>query len=148
MVDTEAKQVSSSDGHTLMKNHIYADKRYKIAQKNVIRLKSILKNGNLHSFTSLIEEEAMMLHALMMTSNPSYVLIKPNTLKIINSIKSYRETTKIPICFTLDAGANVHVLYPKEGEKKVELFIESELKEYCKNYSFISDKVGKGAVQL
>jgi len=148
LVDTEAKQVSSSDGHTLMKNHIYADKRYKIAQKNVIRLKSILKNGNLHSFTSLIEEEAMMLHALMMTSNPSYVLIKPNTLKIINSIKSYRETTKIPICFTLDAGANVHVLYPKEGEKKVELFIESELKEYCKNYSFISDKVGKGAVQL
>ena len=89
-----------------------------------------------------------MLHALMMTSNPSYVLIKSNTLKIINSIKSYRETTKIPICFTLDAGANVHVLYPKEGEKEVELFIESELKKYCKNYSFISDKVGKGAVQL
>tara|TARA_B100000470_G_scaffold105656_1_gene81545 strand:+ start:13 stop:1158 length:1146 start_codon:yes stop_codon:yes gene_type:complete len=148
LVDTEPKQVSSSQGHKLMKNHIYADKRYKIAQKNVIRLKSILKDGNLHSFTSLIEEEAMMLHALMMTSNPSYVLIKPNTLKIINSIKSYRETTKIPICFTLDAGANVHVLYPKEGEKEVELFIESELKKYCKNYSFISDKVGKGAVQL
>jgi diphosphomevalonate decarboxylase len=148
LVDTEAKQVSSSDGHKLMNNHIYADKRYKTAQKNVIRLKSILKNGNLNSFTSLIEEEAMMLHALMMTSNPSYVLIKPNTLKIINSIKNYREITKIPICFTLDAGANVHVLYPKEGEKEVESFIESELKKYCKNHLYIKDKVGIGSIQL
>ena len=69
-------------------------------------------------------------------------------MKIINSIKSFRETTNIPVCFTLDAGANVHVLYPKEGEDKVKLFIKNELKEYCKNHSFISDKVGTGAVKL
>jgi len=148
LVDTKAKKVSSSAGHKLMNNHIYADKRYNTAQENVIKLKCILEKGDLNSFANLVEEEAMMLHALMMTSKPSYVLIKPNTLNIINSIKNYRESSKIPVCFTLDAGANVHVLYPKEGKNEVELFIEAELKEYCKNYLYIKDKVGIGPMQL
>ncbi len=90
----------------------------------------------------------MMLHALMMTSDPSYILIKPNTLKIINSIKSYRNSAKIPVCFTLDAGANVHLLYPNNAKDQVELFIENELKKYCKNDSYILDNVGGGPVQL
>jgi len=148
LVDIEAKQVSSSDGHELMNKHVYANKRYEVAQNNVYKLKSILKNGDLNSFANLIEEEAMMLHALMMTGNPSYVLIKPNTLKIINTIKSYREESNIPVCFTLDAGANVHLLYPNESKNKVELFIEKRLKQYCKDGSYILDKIGSGAVQL
>jgi diphosphomevalonate decarboxylase len=40
-------------------------------------------------------------------------LMKPNTLQIINAIWKFRTETKTPVCFTLDAGANVHVLYPK-----------------------------------
>ena len=148
LVDKKAKQVSSSDGHELMNNHIYADSRYEIAQKNVYKLKSILKKGDLFSFANLIEQEAMMLHALMMTGNPSYVLVKPETLDIINRIKKYRETSKIPVCFTLDAGANVHLLFPKEDMDQVELFIESELKKFCKDNSYIIDKIGSGPIQL
>ena len=148
LVDKKAKQVSSSDGHELMNNHIYADSRYEIAQKNAYKLKSILKNGDLYSFANIIEQEAMMLHALMMTGNPSYVLVKPETLDIINRIKKYRETSKIPVCFTLDAGANVHLLFPKEDMDQVELFIESELKKFCKDNSYIIDKIGSGPIQL
>ena len=148
LVDIEAKQVSSSAGHNLMNNHSYASKRYEIAQKNIVKLKSILNNGDLDSFVNIVEDEAMMLHALMMTSDPSYILIKPNTLKIINSIKSYRNSAKIPVCFTLDAGANVHLLYPNNAKDQVELFIENELKKYCKNDLYILDNVGGGPVQL
>jgi len=148
LVDTETKQVSSSDGHQLMNKHTYADSRYEIAQNNVNKLKSILKNGDLNSFADLIEEEAMMLHALMMTSNPSYVLIKPDTLNIINSIKNYREISKIPVCFTLDAGANVHFLFPKKDMNQVKLFIENELKRFCKDQAYIIDKMGLGPLQL
>ena len=115
---------------------------------NIVKLKSILSIGNLDSFVNIVEDEAMMLHALMMTSDPSYILIKPNTLKIINSIKSFRNSAKIPVCFTLDAGANVHLLYPNNAKDQVELFIENELKKYCKNDSYILDNVGEGPVQL
>jgi len=66
----------------------------------------------------------------------------------INRIKKYRETSKIPVCFTLDAGANVHLLFPKEDMDQVELFIESELKKFCKDNSYIIDKIGSGPIQL
>ena len=50
---------------------------------------------------------------MMMTSMPYFILMKPNTLEIINKIWKFRNETQIPVCFTLDAGANVHVLYPE-----------------------------------
>jgi diphosphomevalonate decarboxylase len=53
--------------------------------------------------------------------------MKPNTLKIIEKIWSFREQTKIPVCFTLDAGANVHVLFPEEDGDFVMTFIRQEL---------------------
>jgi diphosphomevalonate decarboxylase len=52
---------------------------------------------------------------------PYFILMKPNTLEIINAIwNSY--DTKTPVCFTLDAGANVHVLYPENDSEKVLIY--------------------------
>jgi diphosphomevalonate decarboxylase len=84
----------------------------------------------------------------MMTSDPSYILIKPNTLRIIESIREFRFKNDIPVCFTLDAGANVHVLFPDKYSDKVYNFIETKLKVYCENNSYIKDCVGFGAKQL
>ena len=83
----------------------------------------------------------------MMTSNPSYILIKPETLNVINKIIDFRETTKIPICFTLDAGPNL-VYYIRKFFKQVLDFINYELINYCKNRKFILDKVGQGAKNI
>jgi diphosphomevalonate decarboxylase len=52
--------------------------------------------------------------------------MKPNTLEIINAIWKFRNDTKT-VCFTLDAGANVHVLYPENDSEKVLQFIKDEL---------------------
>jgi diphosphomevalonate decarboxylase len=49
--------------------------------------------------------------------------MKPNTLQIINAIWKFRTETKTPVCFTLDAGANVHVLYPENDSAAVLQFI-------------------------
>jgi diphosphomevalonate decarboxylase len=66
----------------------------------------------------VVESEALTLHAMMMTSMPYFILMKPNTLEIINAIWKFRNDTKTPVCFTLDAGANVHVLYPENDSEK------------------------------
>ena len=108
----------------------------------------ILKTGDLEGFIKIVELEALSLHALMMTSNPSYILIKPETLYVINKIIDFREITKIPICFTLDAGPNLHLLYPENFSSKVLDFINSELIKHCKNGKFILDKVGEGAKKI
>jgi len=51
-------------------------------------------------------------------------------------------------CFTLDAGANVHFLYPQADQAAAKAFIEKELAQYCENGAFIHDEVGMGAERL
>lgn len=148
LVDKGIKTVSSTVGHNLMNNHPFADKRFQIAQDNIDKLSAILKNGDTNEFVKLVEDEALMLHGLMMTSDPSYILIKSKTLQIIDSIREFRSKNNIPVCFTLDAGANVHVLFPDRYSDRVYDFIERNLKIHCENNSYIRDCVGFGAKQL
>ena len=148
LVDENQKDVSSSAGHSLMDNHPFSVDRYMIANKNTSALKIILEKGDLFAFCELVEKEAMMLHSLMMTSSPSYVLMKPETLEIIDEIKSFRNMNKVPVCFTLDAGANVHVLYPEKDSKSVLEFINSKLSKYCFQGKFIKDHLGKGPEKI
>ncbi|MEM6684248.1 MAG: diphosphomevalonate decarboxylase, partial [Bacteroidota bacterium] len=92
--------------------------------------------------------EALTLHAMMMTSAPYFILMKPNTLEIINRIWKFRETSGSHVCFTLDAGANVHVLYPENEKDIVYSFIQKELLKFCQNEQHICDKIGFGAKKL
>ncbi len=148
LVDKGEKQVSSTVGHNLMYDHPFAEERFAQANSNMQKLIPVLKEGNLNEFINIVESEALSLHAMMMTSMPYFILMKPNTLEIINRIWNFRKDTGSKVCFTLDAGANVHVLYP-EGEKEVvSEFIETELSAYCKNNEFIHDEVGQGAVKI
>ncbi|MEO5788296.1 diphosphomevalonate decarboxylase [Gelidibacter sp.] len=145
LVDKGEKQVSSTVGHNLMHNHPYAQNRFQQAHQNMDSLKEILESGDLNAFNALVESEALTLHAMMMTSTPYFILMKPNTLEIINKIWDFRQETGLHISFTLDAGANVHVLYPKNESEEVLQFIKNELVAYCQNGHFICDQIGFGA---
>lgn len=144
LIDKGQKQVSSTLGHKLMENHPYAEQRFKQAHLHLTQLLPILAQGNVEAFISIVEKEALHLHAMMMTSDPYFILMHPRTLQVIESIWKFRENTGIPVCFTLDAGANVHVLYPNNVATKVMSFIESELLKYCENHQCVHDVVGTG----
>ena len=145
LVDKGEKQVSSTVGHDLMHNHPYAERRFAQAHENLSQIKAILSSGNLEEFIKIVESEALTLHAMMMTSMPYFILMKPNTLEIINKIWKFRNETQIPVCFTLDAGANVHVLYPENVKENVLQFIQDELVGYCQNGQYICDQIGNGS---
>ena len=148
LVDKGEKQVSSTLGHNLMLGHPFAKERFVQANKNLSDLISILNDGDLDRFIALVESEALTLHAMMMTSMPYFILMKPNTLHIINKIWGYRRQTGSKVCFTLDAGANVHVLYPEVEAVTVLEFIKKELVAYCQNQHYICDIIGLGANKL
>ena len=148
LVDKGEKQVSSTVGHDLMHDHPFAERRFAQAHENLDSLKAIFANGNLEEFIQIVESEALTLHAIMMTSMPYFILMKPNTLEIINAIWKFRNDTKIAVCFTLDAGANVHVLYPNKDKEIVLQFIQSELVGYCQNGQYICDQIGTGAIEI
>ncbi len=148
LVDKGEKQVSSTLGHGLMQDHPYAEQRFIQANSNMSRLVSIFKSGDLDGFIEIVESEALQLHAMMMTSLPYFILMKPNTLEIINRIWQFRKDKGSNLCFTLDAGANVHVLYPESEKAEVAAFIRSDLTQFCKNGSYIEDHAGLGATRL
>lgn len=148
LVDKGEKQVSSTVGHNLMYEHPFAQERFKQANDNLNTLIPILESGDLNAFIALVESEALTLHAMMMTSMPYFILMKPNTLKIINKLWAFRENTGLHISFTLDAGANVHVLYPDSEKKQILEFIQNELVAYCQKGEYIIDGIGFGAMQL
>ncbi|MFC4815934.1 MULTISPECIES: diphosphomevalonate decarboxylase [unclassified Flavobacterium] len=145
LVDKGEKQVSSTVGHDLMHNHPFAERRFEQAHENLSAIKNVLETGNVEEFIKIVESEALTLHAMMMTSMPYFILMKPNTLQIINAIWKFRNETNIPVCFTLDAGANVHVLYPYHTKEKVLEFIKNELVGYCQNGQYICDEIGHGS---
>ena len=148
LVDKGEKQVSSTVGHNLMHNHPYASQRFNQAHDNLSKLINVFKEGDLKSFVELVESEALTLHAMMMTSMPYFILMKPNTLEIINKIWKFRQETGSHVCFTLDAGANVHVLYPENESEIVLEFIKTELVAYCQNGHYICDRIGFGAKKI
>ena len=131
-----------------MNGHPFAGRRFQQAHENLDRLRSIFESGDLDSFIKVVESEALTLHAMMMTGDPYFLLMKPNTLAIINEIFRFRQESGLHLCFTLDAGANVHLLYPETETEQVQEFIENELKQYCQNGQYINDRVGKGAKKL
>ena len=90
----------------------------------------------------------MTLHALMMCSDPSYVLMEPGTLEIINEIRAFRQRTKLPIYFTLDAGPNIHLLYPDAVKEDAAKLIQDNLLQFTENNVVIKDKVGNGPSRL
>lgn len=148
IADSGAKEVSSSLGHSLLNSNPFAENRFIEAQKNLGLLDIALRSGDLDLFNSVTESEALMLHALMMTSKPYFILMKPNTLNIIDSVWKFRKSTNLNMTITLDAGANVHLLYPDGQKEMVRDFIENELAKYCVNSRFINDCAGNGPEKI
>lgn len=148
LVDKGEKQVSSTVGHDLMNGHPFAEQRFEQAHENLSKLRDIFKSGDLSAFTEVVESEALTLHAMMMSSNPYFLLMKPNTLAIINKIFNFRQKTGLHPCFTLDAGANVHLLFPKKEKEAIMKFVKGELMAHCQDGQYIKDEVGEGAKKL
>ena len=140
----KGQRVSSTVGHNLMHNHPFAENRFAQAKANYQALLTILEKGDLNGFADLVEREALSLHAMMLTSSPSYILMHPSTIQIIKAVRRYNKITGLHLSFTLDAGANVHLLYPEHEAEKIDQFIVSDLRKYCQDNELIFDQVGTG----
>ncbi len=148
IVDDSKKAVSSSHGHALMQMHPFREERKKQAGQNLGKLLIALAGGNAKLFAEVVENEALTLHSLMMSSDPGYVLMKPNTITMLDSIRKFREKQAIDLCFTLDAGPNIHLLYFEKDKDLVMRFIQDELTPLCQNGRWIDDAMGEGPKML
>jgi diphosphomevalonate decarboxylase len=145
VVSAEEKNVSSRAGHDRMKDHAFAEVRFVQARKNFDRTVAALKAGDMDEVGQVLENEALSLHAMMMTSPESYTLLRPNSLLAIEMVRQFRHETKLPLYFTLDAGPNLHLIYPEIYHHKISTFINRELAPLA--VKLIDDERGEGPVR-
>ncbi|GET34251.1 diphosphomevalonate decarboxylase [Prolixibacter bellariivorans] len=148
IVNSDRKKVSSSAGHGLMSNHPFAEGRYRQARKHLNCMMLALQNSDEKTFIEVVENEALTLHSLLMTSSEDGLLLQPDSINIINAVRAFREKTGLMVCFTLDAGPNVHLLYLEEDKETVQQFIQEELLSFCENNQWIDDQVGEGPYKV
>jgi diphosphomevalonate decarboxylase len=148
LLDTDEKSVSSSLGHALMNTNPFAAVRYRQAGTSLNELLKVMYKGDLEEFIRIVEYEALSLHAMMLTSGPGYLLLRPESLEAIRRIRTFRAETHVPVCFTVDAGANIHVLYSAGVAEHAEDFIHNSLLGLCREGKYIKDEVGEGPVRV
>lgn len=145
VVSGEEKNVSSTAGHGRMNEHAFAAARFVQARSNFEIMVKALKSGDVEEMGRILESEALSLHAMMLTSPEAYTLLKPNTLAAIEMIWAFRRETKLPLYFTLDAGPNLHLIYPDVFENKIKTFISHELSGLSQK--IIHDEKGQGPLK-
>jgi diphosphomevalonate decarboxylase len=142
VIHGKEKNVSSTAGHGRMSDHFFAEARFKQAKHHFTRCVAALKAGDVEAVGEILEAEALSLHAMMLTSPQVYTLLKPNTIAAMEAIWAFRRETKLPLYFTLDAGPNLHLIYPDVFKNKISTFITHELKNLAEKV--IDDKTGEG----
>jgi diphosphomevalonate decarboxylase len=144
----EKKKVSSSAGHGTMVEHPYAQARYAQARRNLTAINKAISKQDELNFVRILEEEALSLHAMMLSADPGYTLLNDQTWAIIRKIREFRKKTGTFATFTLDAGPNVHFIFKKQDSKSILAFIENELVSLCDEGYWIHDGIGKGPERL
>lgn len=125
LVDQSEKSTSSTDGHTSALTSPFFNSRIEeYLPTQLEKVKTALAQCDFKLFGQAIEEEALNLHAICLTSKPPAIYWNSATLDIIHSIRSWREEG-LESYFTIDAGPNVHVLV----ETKNAELLKSKLSE-------------------
>lgn len=145
LVDANEKPVSSSEGHSRFERHPYREGRIAQVAQTIQRLKTSLEQEDWPLFEQTVEQEALSLHALMMSAEPGYLLMQPSTVKVWQLVNDFRQQTGVQVAMTMDAGPTVHLIHPhREHEKLQPLF--RELNRL--GMRLLHDEVGEGPQDL
>jgi diphosphomevalonate decarboxylase len=110
VVSGAEKAVSSEQGHQLAGSSPLNRGRVAGVDHALAEVRAALKDRDLHRLGPVIEQDALAMHAVMMTSSPSLLYWQPGTLEIIHAIRQWREQEGLAAYFTIDAGPNIHVI--------------------------------------
>ena len=109
VVSAEKKEKSSTEGHSIATTSPYFEKRQKELVKRTRDLRKAFQKKDIDTFGRLLEEEAMDLHIMAMTSRPPIFYLNSTTFAVIEALRELRKKG-IKGFFTMDAGPNVHII--------------------------------------
>jgi diphosphomevalonate decarboxylase len=123
IISTAHKKTGSAEGHPIAETSLLQAARLADAPRRLDLCRSAILDRDFNAFASIVELDSDMMHAVMMTSTPALHYWKPASLEIMNCVRQWR-SEGIPVCYTVDAGPNVHVIC-RETQAQ---FIEQKLR--------------------
>ncbi|NHJ48794.1 MAG: diphosphomevalonate decarboxylase [Asgard group archaeon] len=144
VVNAHKRKINTRDA---MKQSMKTSPFYKSRINNINhQLENIRKAIKEKDFTLLgktAEMDCLNMHYIAMTSNPSLIFWTPDTLKIMKAVIELREQD-IEAYYTIDTGANIHILTQPEFESEV----LKRIKELNNIEQIINSKIGPGAHEI
>jgi diphosphomevalonate decarboxylase len=124
VVSSKPKPVGSTEGHLLARTSPIQASRVADAPRRLDICRRAILERDFSAFAEILELDSNLMHAVMMTSNPPLFYWQPETLAIMQTVRS--EYSKgIPVCCTVDAGPNVHVICTSNVSVYVTVLLES-----------------------
>jgi diphosphomevalonate decarboxylase len=124
IVSAAHKKTGSTEGHAIASTSPLQSARIADAPRRLEICRKAILERDFNTFASIVELDSDMMHAVMMTSTPALHYWKPASLDVMNCVREWR-ADGIPVCYTVDAGPNIHVLCP-ETEAQI---VDKKLRE-------------------
>ena len=118
VVSHEHKDTGSSQGHLLANSSMLQSVRVGDTSRRLDICRQAILGRDFDAFADIVELDSNLMHAVMITSQPRLIYWQPATLAVMQAVWEWRNKG-IPVCFTIDAGPNVHVLTPGEFSSSV-----------------------------
>lgn len=122
IVNSKHKKTGSTEGHAIAETSPLQNARVADAPKRLDVCRNAILKKDFETFANIIEHDSDMMHSVMMTSNPPLMYWQSATVEIFHQVREWR-AGGLPVGYTVDAGANVHVIclgeYKDEVEKRL-----------------------------
>ena len=119
IVTDQAKAVGSHDGHALAPSSPLHRARLAAVPGWLAVVRDGLVRRDLAAMGPAIEADALAMHGVMMTSQPSLLYWLPATVAVLKAVRDWR-AGGLEVYFTIDAGPNVHCLCQAAAAGEVE----------------------------
>ncbi len=120
----EHKKVVSLQGHESAPTSDLQSARVVGAQQRLEICKKAILARDFATFADVVEHDSNLMHAVMMTSRPPLFYWKPATLTLMELVREWRGEG-LRVCYTLDAGPNVHCICVREDAEVVRARLEA-----------------------
>jgi diphosphomevalonate decarboxylase len=119
IVSASHKKIGSTEGHSIAPTSPLQLARIADAPRRLELCRDAILRCDFKAFTSIVELDSDMMHSVMMTSTTALHYRKPASVEVMNSVRQWQSEGN-SVCYTMDAGANVHVMTLESEAQTVE----------------------------
>ncbi|MYD09547.1 MAG: diphosphomevalonate decarboxylase [Chloroflexi bacterium] len=141
VVSRRHKQTGSTAGHREADSSVLQSARVAGADQRLADIKAAIKSRDFGAFAEIVEEDSNLMHAVMMTSKPPLFYWDPLSLRVMQAVRDWRLGDGLRVCYTLDAGPNVHCICEAADAAAV----VAKLRELSPDIEILQSGVGRGA---